>query len=112
MDAKKWIWKEQTDTPTFVSYNWNQIYTHAFDFQNHNNKLNLNDNFNENKKIIPIIFSHGLTACRAFYSSLCIELASFGFMVFALDHHDGSCCYTEDETGSKIWNFDSNAPYF
>jgi hypothetical protein len=33
-------------------------------------------------------------------------------MVFALDHHDGSCCYTEDETGSKVWNFDTKAPYF
>ena len=32
MDAKKWIWKEKVDTPTFVSYNWNQVYTHAYDF--------------------------------------------------------------------------------
>ena len=95
MDAKKWIWQEKVDTPTLFSYNWSQIKTSAFEFEGDKNVLNLNDKF-KNKRIIPIIFSHGLTACRAFYSSLCIELASFGFIVFVLDHHDGSCSYTEN----------------
>jgi predicted dienelactone hydrolase len=30
--------------------------------------------------------------------------------VFALDHHDGSCPYTEDFSGDKYWCFDTEAP--
>lgn len=30
--------------------------------------------------------------------------------MFALDHHDGSCPYTEDRTGDKYWEFDTDAP--
>lgn len=40
-----------------------------------------------------------------------MELASYGFMVFLLDHHDGSCCYTESATGYQTWTFDNKAPY-
>jgi predicted dienelactone hydrolase len=29
--------------------------------------------------------------------------------VFALDHHDGSCPYTEDRSGEKFWSFDTDA---
>ena len=69
----------------------------------------MNDKVNE---LIPIIISHGLTASRSLYSSLCSELASFGYMVFALDHHDGTCTYTEDQTANNFWTFDSKIPYF
>ena len=56
----------------------------------------------EGKKLIPIIFSHGLTASRALYTAYCREFASNGYIVFALDHHDGSCHYTLDEDGIEI----------
>ena len=71
--------------------------------------MNINESVNE---IIPIIISHGLTASRSLYTSLCSELASFGYIVFALDHHDGTCCYTEDQNSSNSWIFDSKMPYF
>ena len=82
-------------------YPFTSVSTNAFNFQNEVD-IKLNEKF-KNKKIIPIIVSHGLTLSRNFYSTMCIELASHGYMVFAIDHHDGSCCYTENATGFQQW---------
>lgn len=50
------------------------------------------------KKLIPVIFSHGLIVNRTNHSAICKELASHGCIVYALDHTDGSCSYVLDTT--------------
>ena len=53
--------------------------------------------------------SHGLIANRFIYSTICSELASFGYIVFSIDHFDGSGTYTEDVDGTPV-KFDTNCP--
>lgn len=54
-----------------------------------------------------LIFSHGLSACRHFYSVYCSSLASHGYIVAAIEHRDCSACWTykyetNEKTGEKI----------
>jgi predicted dienelactone hydrolase len=46
-------------------------------------------------KLVPIIFSHGTASQAASYSLHQIEMASHGYVVFGIDHDDGTCFYTE-----------------
>ena len=66
-----------------------------------------------NKTLVPIIFSHGLCSRNTTYSTYIRELVSHGYIVFAIDHLDGSNAYTELQNGiekpfdvsSEIWDY-------
>ncbi|KAK3300856.1 platelet-activating factor acetylhydrolase, isoform II-domain-containing protein [Chaetomium fimeti] len=54
-----------------------------------------------------VIFSHGLGGSRTLYSSICGELASFGLVVVAVEHRDGSGARTFVNKTGKRENLDS-----
>ena len=49
--------------------------------------------------LIPVLFSHGLSSNRTMHSGICRDLASHGYIVFALDHMDRTSSYYETEDG-------------
>jgi len=49
-----------------------------------------------------MIFSHGYTDHANYVSGAAREFASHGIMVFTLDHHDGSCPFTQKQDGTNI----------
>lgn len=69
--------------------------------------------FRGRKKLIPIVLTHGLTATKHMYSVMGTEMASFGYMVILMDHHDYSCCFTprKNRSSDHIF-FKGSYPHF
>lgn len=56
----------------------------------------LAEEFRDGTKLLqPLLFSHGLSTHKMNYSGICRELASYGFLVIALNHNDRSCLFTK-----------------
>lgn len=53
--------------------------------------------------LIPVIFSHGLSSNRTMHSGTCRDLASHGYIVFALDHMDKTSSYYETQDGQGVY---------
>ncbi len=64
----------------------------------------------ENMELIPVVLSHGMTAYTSSFYAYSIELAANGYIVFALNHNDGTCAFTTAFGGEKEIPFDFGEP--
>jgi len=56
------------------------------------------------RKLIPLVFSHGLGGNNTMHSCQCRDLASHGFIVFTISHFDGTAHYTMNhEKKEQYW---------
>ena len=53
------------------------------------------------KPLIPVIYCHGLSSNRSMHSGTCRDLASHGYIVFIIDHQDGTSSYTVSKDGTE-----------
>jgi len=60
-----------------------------------------------------VVFSHGLGGSLEMYTQLCRNLASHGFIVFAMEHEDGSASFARSGVDGKRIYYDrpDNTPY-
>jgi platelet-activating factor acetylhydrolase len=54
-------------------------------------------------KLPVIVFSHGLGGCRMVYSTTCIDVASHGLLVAAVEHKDQSACISLARVPGGPW---------
>ena len=56
-----------------------------------------------------MILCHGLCGSKTSQSGSCRDLASHGYIVFSLDHFDGSAHYSIKENGEELyWSTEQN----
>ncbi|XP_063959851.1 platelet-activating factor acetylhydrolase-like [Lytechinus pictus] len=74
----------------------------------------------ESKTKYPvIIFSHGLGGCRTLYTSICMDIASCGCIVAAVEHRENSACHSffltessKDKTIPTNGNEQQSTPHY
>lgn len=59
-------------------------------------------------KLPVIILSHGVGGCRTVSSGICLEMASNGYLVVAVEHRDGTACTTFYASEVQIPMYRSN----
>ena len=62
----------------------------------------------DGSKFPVVILSHGVGGCRTVSSGICLEMASNGYLVVALEHRDGTACTTFYADEVKIPLYQSN----
>ena len=96
---------EQNDSEPKIPENKHRS-TYFFQFQKHIKVkaiqyADLAEDFASGREpLIPIMYSHGLLGSAVGYNLTGLELASNGYIVFFIEHLDGSCSYTELSDGS------------
>jgi hypothetical protein len=60
------------------------------------------------RKLVPMVFSHGLLSRSQMHSLFCREMASHGMIILVPDHNDGSCSYTINYNSEKPVFFDDS----
>ena len=103
--ARTWYMMLPIRLPTWMLYSWRDV---RIDVQVDGL---LAPEFRAGKPLIPIVFSHGLTGSGTMYSVMSRELASQGYMVFLIDHQDGSSCFTKKGEDGEDITFDPSIPY-
>ena len=102
--TRRWYDRTIKSLPsTFMFWPWREVEIHA------KVDIELSEEFNLGSKLAPILFSHGFCGNRCMYSVQCSELASFGYLVFAIDHLDGSGNLTETRQ-QTIVKFNTSMP--
>lgn len=56
-----------------------------------------------------MVYCHGLCSNRTMHSGTAKDLASHGFIVFMLDHKDGTSSYVYDKDGSNPRMYNNSA---
>lgn len=63
---------------------------------------------NGQRTLIPLIFCHGISANRTMLSGTCKDFASHGFIVFTMDHKDGTASFYKSKCGTKQAYYDNS----
>ena len=57
------------------------------------------------RQLIPIVYVHGLSCNGVAQSCSCRDLASHGYIIFSMDHFDGSCYISKKKSGeTRFWS--------
>jgi dienelactone hydrolase len=64
------------------------------------------------KPMIPLIYLHGVCSNRTIHSGTCRDLASHGYIVFTMDHRDGSSTYVTDKDGTNERYYESQKLHY
>ena len=63
-----------------------------------------------NTKFPVVLFSHGLYGTMEMYTTLCLLLASYGYIVVALEHEDGSAMFAQPHESTEPLPYKATDP--